>query len=56
MFGEDFATVGRSSNGFPYSLDGNHISIFGARALYEESRDGVANAIRALMLREQYDG
>jgi hypothetical protein len=56
MFGESFAKAGRTASGFPYSLDGNHISIFGARALYEESRDGVANAIRALMLREQYDG
>jgi peptidoglycan/LPS O-acetylase OafA/YrhL len=54
MFGDDFVETGRSANGFPYSFDGIHLSVFGAKALFDESRDGAASIIGDFMLRLPY--
>ncbi len=50
FFGARFSTLGRSSTGFPYSLDGGHISVYGAQMLYRENSDDCVGEMRRLLV------
>ncbi len=49
FFGKQFAQDGRTDNGIPYSLDGEHISVWGALNAYKGLPPDSLQALRAVL-------